>query len=203
MQHFYIANGENVCDFPFQSSFSLNAYLNISCLVIRWHFWCCSTGRGQRLVPGNAEEAGGIEIDEEQDPEEEPPNLLNGTVPSALSGVTADTSFLLWPTFSLQPHCLHLFTCATENFLFSLVRNKWCSVSLSTIGVTFIQPHTICYVSLWAYRTLDWLTSYVCHMWDRLGLWNIWVNAPFLSSIHYTLLRTSEPYRRELSSQNL
>lgn len=74
-----------------------------SCLVIRWHFWCCSTGRGQRLVPGNAEEAAGIEIDEEQDAEEEPPNLLNGTVPSALSGVTADTSSLLWPTFSLLP----------------------------------------------------------------------------------------------------
>ncbi|XP_018549197.1 uncharacterized protein si:ch73-173p19.1 [Lates calcarifer] len=38
------------------------------------HFW----GRGQRLVPGNAEEAVGIEIDEEQEGEEEPPHMLNG-----------------------------------------------------------------------------------------------------------------------------
>ncbi|KAM8731601.1 uncharacterized protein AB9X84_025940 [Acanthopagrus schlegelii] len=38
------------------------------------HFW----GRGQRLVPGNAEDAAGIEMDEEQDAEEEPPNPLNG-----------------------------------------------------------------------------------------------------------------------------
>nr|XP_033494663.1 uncharacterized protein si:ch73-173p19.1 isoform X2 [Epinephelus lanceolatus] len=38
------------------------------------HFW----GRGQRLVPGNAEEAAGIEVDEEQGEEEEPPNMLNG-----------------------------------------------------------------------------------------------------------------------------
>ncbi|XP_059182590.1 uncharacterized protein si:ch73-173p19.1 [Centropristis striata] len=38
------------------------------------HFW----GRGQRLVPGNPEEAAGIEVDEEQGEEEEPPNLLNG-----------------------------------------------------------------------------------------------------------------------------
>uniref|UniRef100_A0A3Q1H5Y9 Uncharacterized protein n=1 Tax=Anabas testudineus TaxID=64144 RepID=A0A3Q1H5Y9_ANATE len=38
------------------------------------HFW----GRGQRLVPGDAENAAGIDIDEEQEGEEEPPNLLNG-----------------------------------------------------------------------------------------------------------------------------
>lgn len=38
------------------------------------HFW----GRGQRLVPGNHEEAAGIEVDEEQEGEGEPPNLLNG-----------------------------------------------------------------------------------------------------------------------------
>lgn len=38
------------------------------------HFW----GRGQRLVPGNAEEAAGIEVDEEQEGEEEPPYMLNG-----------------------------------------------------------------------------------------------------------------------------
>ncbi|XP_040921472.1 uncharacterized protein si:ch73-173p19.1 isoform X2 [Toxotes jaculatrix] len=38
------------------------------------HFW----GRGQRLVPGDPEEAAGIEIDEEQEGEEEPPDMLNG-----------------------------------------------------------------------------------------------------------------------------
>ncbi|XP_071340975.1 uncharacterized protein [Trachinotus anak] len=38
------------------------------------HFW----GRGQRLVPGNVEEPGGIEVDEEQEAEEEPPHMLNG-----------------------------------------------------------------------------------------------------------------------------
>ncbi|KAF1373161.1 hypothetical protein PFLUV_G00257440 [Perca fluviatilis] len=38
------------------------------------HFW----GRGQRLVPGQAEEAAGIEVDEEQGEEEEPPYMLNG-----------------------------------------------------------------------------------------------------------------------------
>lgn len=38
------------------------------------HFW----GRGQRLVPGNAEEAAGIEVDEEQGEEEEAPPMLNG-----------------------------------------------------------------------------------------------------------------------------
>ncbi|XP_044031816.1 uncharacterized protein si:ch73-173p19.1 [Siniperca chuatsi] len=38
------------------------------------HFW----GRGNRLVPGNAEEAAGIEVDEEQEGEEEPPHMLNG-----------------------------------------------------------------------------------------------------------------------------
>nr|XP_046227001.1 uncharacterized protein si:ch73-173p19.1 isoform X2 [Scatophagus argus] len=37
------------------------------------HFW----GRGQRLVPGNAEGAAGIEVDEEQE-EEEPHLVLNG-----------------------------------------------------------------------------------------------------------------------------
>ena len=62
-----------------------NVYSKSSRLVIRWQCWCCSTGRGQRLVPGNAEDAAGIEMDEEQDAEEEPPNPLNGTVPSALS----------------------------------------------------------------------------------------------------------------------
>ncbi|KAM7390257.1 hypothetical protein PAMA_008434 [Pampus argenteus] len=38
------------------------------------HFW----GRGQRLVPGNPEEAAGIEVDEEQEGEGGPPDLLNG-----------------------------------------------------------------------------------------------------------------------------
>ncbi|CAK6967457.1 uncharacterized protein si:ch73-173p19.1 [Scomber scombrus] len=38
------------------------------------HFW----GRGQRLVPGNLEEAVGIEVDEEQEGEGEPLDLLNG-----------------------------------------------------------------------------------------------------------------------------
>ncbi|KAI3355383.1 hypothetical protein L3Q82_018218 [Scortum barcoo] len=38
------------------------------------HFW----GRGQRLVPGNPEEAADIEVDEEQEGEEEPPHILNG-----------------------------------------------------------------------------------------------------------------------------
>lgn len=38
------------------------------------HVW----GRGQRLVPGNADEAAGIEVDEEQEEEEEPPHMLNG-----------------------------------------------------------------------------------------------------------------------------
>ncbi|XP_054478498.1 uncharacterized protein si:ch73-173p19.1 [Anoplopoma fimbria] len=38
------------------------------------HFW----GRGQRLNPGEAEEAVGIEVDEEQGEEEEPPYMLNG-----------------------------------------------------------------------------------------------------------------------------
>ncbi|XP_010742474.3 uncharacterized protein si:ch73-173p19.1 [Larimichthys crocea] len=38
------------------------------------HFW----GRGQRLVPGNPEEAAGIEVDEEQEGEEELPDVLNG-----------------------------------------------------------------------------------------------------------------------------
>ncbi|XP_070841669.1 uncharacterized protein [Chaetodon trifascialis] len=38
------------------------------------HFW----GRGQRLVPGDAEEAAGIDIDDEQEGEEEPPHMLSG-----------------------------------------------------------------------------------------------------------------------------
>ncbi|XP_034718110.1 uncharacterized protein si:ch73-173p19.1 [Etheostoma cragini] len=38
------------------------------------HFW----GRGQKLVPGQAEGAPGIEVDEEQGEEEEPPYMLNG-----------------------------------------------------------------------------------------------------------------------------
>ncbi|XP_029003667.1 uncharacterized protein si:ch73-173p19.1 isoform X2 [Betta splendens] len=38
------------------------------------HLW----GRGQRLVPGEAEDAAEIEVDEEQEGEEEPPYLLNG-----------------------------------------------------------------------------------------------------------------------------
>uniref|UniRef100_A0A8C2ZJU0 Si:ch73-173p19.1 n=1 Tax=Cyclopterus lumpus TaxID=8103 RepID=A0A8C2ZJU0_CYCLU len=38
------------------------------------HFW----GRGNKMVTGNAEEAVGIEIDEEQGEEEEPPYMLNG-----------------------------------------------------------------------------------------------------------------------------
>ncbi|XP_074477765.1 uncharacterized protein LOC141759525 [Sebastes fasciatus] len=38
------------------------------------HFW----GRGQKLVPGNAEDAVGIEVDEEQGEEEEPLDMLNG-----------------------------------------------------------------------------------------------------------------------------
>ncbi|XP_019962910.1 uncharacterized protein [Paralichthys olivaceus] len=38
------------------------------------HFW----GRGQRLVAGNAEEVAGIEVDEEQEGDEEPPYMLNG-----------------------------------------------------------------------------------------------------------------------------
>ncbi|KAF3703724.1 UBX domain-containing protein 1-A SAPK substrate protein 1-A [Channa argus] len=38
------------------------------------HLW----GRGQRLVPDNAEEAAEIEVGEEQEGEEEPPHLLNG-----------------------------------------------------------------------------------------------------------------------------
>lgn len=37
------------------------------------HFW----GRGQRLVPGNAGEPG-LEVDEDQEAEEEPPHMLNG-----------------------------------------------------------------------------------------------------------------------------
>lgn len=40
------------------------------------HFW----GRGQRLVPDNAEEGAEIEVDEEEEGEEEPPQLLNGNV---------------------------------------------------------------------------------------------------------------------------
>lgn len=43
-----------------------------------WHSY--STGRGQRLVPGEAEDAAEVEVDEEQG-EEEPPYLLNGAVP--------------------------------------------------------------------------------------------------------------------------
>ncbi|XP_051267049.1 uncharacterized protein si:ch73-173p19.1 [Dicentrarchus labrax] len=39
-----------------------------------FHFW----GRGQRLVPGNPEAAEGIEVDEEQEGEDEPPHMLNG-----------------------------------------------------------------------------------------------------------------------------
>ncbi|XP_045910362.1 uncharacterized protein si:ch73-173p19.1 isoform X1 [Micropterus dolomieu] len=38
------------------------------------HFW----GRGNRLVPGDAEGAADIEVDEEQEGEEEPPHMLNG-----------------------------------------------------------------------------------------------------------------------------
>ncbi|CAJ1082552.1 uncharacterized protein si:ch73-173p19.1 [Xyrichtys novacula] len=38
------------------------------------HFW----GRGQRLVPGEAEDPAGIEVDEEQEEEEDPPYMLNG-----------------------------------------------------------------------------------------------------------------------------
>ncbi|XP_034562595.1 uncharacterized protein si:ch73-173p19.1 [Notolabrus celidotus] len=38
------------------------------------HFW----GRGQRLVPGEVEDAAGIEVDEEQEGEDEPPYMLNG-----------------------------------------------------------------------------------------------------------------------------
>ncbi|XP_029313153.1 uncharacterized protein LOC115025249 [Cottoperca gobio] len=38
------------------------------------HSW----GRGQKLVAGNAEEAAGIEVDEEQGEEEEPLHMLNG-----------------------------------------------------------------------------------------------------------------------------
>ncbi|XP_075936359.1 uncharacterized protein LOC142937369 [Anarhichas minor] len=38
------------------------------------HFW----GRGNRMVTGNAEEAAGIEVDEEQGDEEDPPYMLNG-----------------------------------------------------------------------------------------------------------------------------
>uniref|UniRef100_A0A3B5AFR2 Uncharacterized LOC103363515 n=1 Tax=Stegastes partitus TaxID=144197 RepID=A0A3B5AFR2_9TELE len=37
------------------------------------HFW----GRGQRLVPGNAEDPG-LEVDEDPEAEEEPPHMLNG-----------------------------------------------------------------------------------------------------------------------------
>ncbi|XP_022051942.2 uncharacterized protein si:ch73-173p19.1 [Acanthochromis polyacanthus] len=37
------------------------------------HFW----GRGQRLVPGNAEDPG-LEVDQDQEAEEEPPHMLNG-----------------------------------------------------------------------------------------------------------------------------
>lgn len=38
------------------------------------HFW----GRGQRMVVGDVEDAAGIEVDEEQEAEEEPPHMLNG-----------------------------------------------------------------------------------------------------------------------------
>ncbi|XP_062235414.1 uncharacterized protein si:ch73-173p19.1 isoform X1 [Platichthys flesus] len=38
------------------------------------HCW----GRGQKLVPANAEEAAGIEVDEEPEADEEPPYVLNG-----------------------------------------------------------------------------------------------------------------------------
>ncbi|XP_074549340.1 uncharacterized protein LOC141807319 [Halichoeres trimaculatus] len=38
------------------------------------HFW----GRGQRLVPGEAEDAAGIEVEGEQEGEDDPPYMLNG-----------------------------------------------------------------------------------------------------------------------------
>ncbi|XP_041669772.1 uncharacterized protein si:ch73-173p19.1 isoform X1 [Cheilinus undulatus] len=38
------------------------------------HFW----GRGQRLVPGDAEDMANVEADEEQEGEDEPPYMLNG-----------------------------------------------------------------------------------------------------------------------------
>lgn len=39
------------------------------------------TGRGQRLVPGEAEVAADIEVDEEQEGGNDPPYMLNGTAP--------------------------------------------------------------------------------------------------------------------------
>lgn len=91
------------------------------------------------MVPGNAEEAAGIEVDEEQGEEEEPPHMLNGTAPCVWgSPRTPRPSFDLHsPLYSPLPAytCLRLFTHVDS----------------------FVPPHfhTVCYISFSVYRTLD------------------------------------------------
>lgn len=76
-----------------------------TCLVIIWLSWCCSSGRGQKLIPANAEDAVGIDVDEEQEGEEEPPLMLNGTAPCVWgccrNPISPLTHILL--AFSLSP----------------------------------------------------------------------------------------------------
>lgn len=96
------------------------------------------------MVPGNADEAAGIEVDEEQ--EEEPPDMLNGTA-------HLYPGLLQTPHPSFDPHllasppllattlpasiCLHSFI-HEELFLSPMPQTDDPGHSLSAVGVTFI-----------------------------------------------------------------
>ena len=78
------------------------------------------------MVPGNAEEAAGIEVDEEPGEEEEPADMLNGTAP-CVWGRRGHPVPPLTYTFSpplLPSSCLHMSP-------FSHPRSLLCSPSLS------------------------------------------------------------------------
>lgn len=112
-----------------------------------------STGRGQRLVPGNPEEAADVEVDEQQEGEREP--LLNGTAPCVCYCAHLTSSCL---------HVSELWSC-----LFAPVKNRWpllltpsCESNCHSVSYFVLQ------VSHCTEHQTGWATN-VCHMQERSG----------------------------------
>lgn len=85
----------------------VKCYLN-GCGITGWHYGG-STGQGQRLVPGDAEDAP-VDVDMDQEGEEEPLHMPNGTAPECGYFIPPLTYIFL---ASLLPlflcYCFHMF----------------------------------------------------------------------------------------------
>ena len=113
------------------------------------------------MVPGNAEEAAGIEVDEEPEGEEEPAHMLNGTALCVWGSLQTPRPSLDLHSASSSPltppsTCLHFFT-RVELFVLPSETDD-AGFSLRAVGATFIQFHIACCISFPGHRTLDRLS---------------------------------------------